>query len=170
MYEFCGYVFLKSLKCDKCIWKNCPGFLYFLLLLRQTIQKSQTRKNLNYFKMTRYSQRFKMAKCSNTLKLYILKALIIFFFSSSDMQKIDHLLGCSAIDINSSSNFFFKFFAFSNLICQDFYRLQLKTISSTKKLYWLEKKLKQYAWKKVFWLEKKLKQAWQKYFCKKLLI
>ena len=140
MYEFCGYVFLKLLKCDKCIWKNCPGFLYFLLLLRQTIQKSQTRKNLNYFKMTRYSQRFKVAKCSNTLKLYILKALsknrfYFFFFSFSDMQKIDHLLGCSAIDINSSSTFFFKLFAFSNLICQDFYRLQLKTISSTKKLY-----------------------------------
>ena len=136
-------------------------------------KKIRLEKNLNYFKMTRYSQRFQGVKCSNTLKLYILKALgknrFYFFFSSSDMQKIHHLLGCSAIDINSSSNFFFKFFAFSNLICQDFYRLQLKTISSTKKLYWLEKKLKQHVWKKVFWLEKKLKQAWQKYFYKKLL-
>ena len=136
-------------------------------------KKIRLEKNLNYFKMTRYSQRFQGVKCSNTLKLYILKALgknrFYFFFSSSDMQKIHHLLGCSAIDINSSSNFFFKFFAFSNLICQDFYRLQIKTISSTKMLYWPEKKLKQYAWKKGVLTREKIKTSLTKILLQKVI-
>ena len=60
--------------------------------------------------MTRYSQRFEVAKCFNTLKLYTLKALVkigsISFFSSSDMQKFYHCLGYHAIVINSLFKFF----------------------------------------------------------------
>ena len=52
--------------------------------------------------MTRCSQRFQVTKCFDTLKLYTLKTLLMKkFFSSFDMQKFHHLLGCHAIGINS---------------------------------------------------------------------
>ena len=63
-----------------------------------------------------------MQKCSNTSISYALKSLLsknwfYFFFSSSDMQKFDHLLGCHAIGINSSLIFFFSALDFLNLLC-----------------------------------------------------
>ena len=51
-----------------------------------------------------------------TLKALLSKNRFYFFFSffsSSNMQKFHHLLGCHAIGINLSLMFFFKFFAFS---------------------------------------------------------
>ena len=105
---------------------NC--FKYFQIhILGQMSQKIREEKKfelcqinviftkISNDKMIRYSQRFQVAKCSNTSKLYTLKALSIgsiSFLLSSDMQKFHHLLGCDAIGINSSFIFFFKFFPF----------------------------------------------------------
>ena len=58
---------------------------------------------------------FQEAKCFNTPMSYTTGALFynpsvkigsIYFFSSSGMQKLHHLLGCQAIGINSSLIFF----------------------------------------------------------------
>ena len=57
------------------------------------------------------------------------------------MHKFHHLLGCHAIGINSLT-LFLTDLRFSNLICQ--------AKSLTKKLSWLDWKLKQYAWQKSF--------------------
>ena len=70
-----------------------------------------------------YSQRFQVVKCSNTPKLYTLKASSvkigsISFFSCSDMQKWHHFLGCHVIGINSSLAFFLRSLRFPNLKCQ----------------------------------------------------
>ena len=103
----------------------------------QSRKKIRQEKNLNYNKMTWYSKRYlnyiksmrvKTARCSqrflhfikcwNTPKLYTLKELLsknwfYFFFSPSPgMKKSQHLLGCHAIDINSSVISFFKCFTF----------------------------------------------------------
>ena len=56
-------------------------------------------------------------KCPNTLKLYALKPLLVkigfvSFFSSSNMQKLYHLLGCHAIGMNSSLIFFLSALSF----------------------------------------------------------
>ena len=70
----------------------------------------------------------------------------ISFFSSSDMQKLHHLLGKHAIDIKSSL-IFFK--------CLAFFKFTMPSQKSDKifihwqkKLSWLVWKLKQYAWQK----------------------
>ena len=42
----------------------------------------------------------------------------ISLFSTSDMQKFHHLLGCHAIGINPSLIFFSVLFHFLNLLCQ----------------------------------------------------
>ena len=64
----------------------------------------------------------KIRKDLDHIKLYQVFMLMhthcFFFFSSSDMQKFRHLLGCHTIGINSSLVFFKCFTFFSNLICQ----------------------------------------------------
>ena len=75
---------------------------------------------LNWFK---YSQG---VKCPNTLVLYttnthfhnsLINIGSVSFFSSSDTQQSHHLLGCHAIGINFSFNYFLSVLPFSNLIC-----------------------------------------------------
>ena len=56
---------------------------------------------------------------------------IYLFFSSSDTHQSHHLLRCHATGINSSFNSFLSALRFSKLICQ------------AKKLFCLEKKLKE---------------------------
>ena len=86
------------------------------------------------------------------LLIRILKSIFIkigsISFSISDMPKSHYLLGCHAIGINSSLIFFkvlcvFKIYYAKPKVWQYFYRL-------TKKLSWLDWKLKQYAWQKSF--------------------
>ena len=66
-------------------------------------------KFFELYQLIRYSQRFQVPKYSHTLKLYTLKVLLnenwISFFSSSDMQKFHHLLGCYTICISSLTLF-----------------------------------------------------------------
>ena len=60
-----------------------------------------------------------VAKCFNATDAhYSVKIVFICFFSSSEMQKFYHLLGCHVIRINSSFNSFLSDLRFSNLICQ----------------------------------------------------
>ena len=77
---------------------------------------------LNWFEHfdQKIETKFSVPKRFNTLILYTtdthfynpsLKIASISFFSSSDTQKLHHLLGCQAIGINSPL-IFFKFFAF----------------------------------------------------------
>ena len=47
---------------------------------------------------------------ADALKALLSKNRFYFFFSSSDMQKFQHLLGCYATSINSSFKSFFKHF------------------------------------------------------------
>ena len=51
-------------------------------------------------------------------KHYSVKIGSISYFSSSDMQKVNHLLGCHTISINSLFISCFSALPFSNLICQ----------------------------------------------------
>ena len=66
------------------------------------------------------------------------------FFSSWNVQKLHHLLGCHAIAINSSLLFFSIALCFSYLMCHG----HSLTIWLTKKLSWWDWKLKQFAWQK----------------------
>ena len=78
----------------------------------------------------------------------------ISFFSLSDMHQSHHLLECYTTGINFSHNSFLSSLRFLNLIWL------------TKKLSWLDWKLKQFAWQRSCsdW-RKKLKQfSWHKSF------
>ena len=60
------------------------------------------------------------------------------FFSSPDMHQSHNLSGYHATGINTSLSSFLSSFRFLSLVCL------------TKKLFWLEKKLKQFAWQGSF--------------------
>ena len=91
-----------------------------------------SRRFLNYFKWLDIHKDFKLQNVP------ILTNCGSIFFSSSDMRKFHHLLGCYAIDVNSSLIIFLSSLCFSNLICWG------------KNLSWLDWKLKHYAWQKIF--------------------
>ena len=81
---------------------NC--FKYFLkYTLGQNVPKHQTWKIMNYIKSSCIIFFAKMTRCS------------LSFFSSFDIQKFHHLLGCHTIAINSSFIFFkcSEFFKFT---------------------------------------------------------
>ena len=90
---------------------------------------------------------YQVFMCQNVLilpyyiheKYYSVKIGSISFFSSSDMQKFHHLLGCHTIGINATLIIFFKCFAFFKFSLLDkkavLIRLKIKTIRLTKKLF-----------------------------------
>ena len=94
----------------------------------------------SYQMFTKISELYQVTKCSiSILTLDTLKALLrenpfCFFFSSSDIQKFHHLLGCHANGINSPHLSFFKYFAFFNKKAV-LIRLKIKTIRHDKKLF-----------------------------------
>ena len=114
---------------------NC--FKYFLIYFGQNIsyfgtnvpKKIRQEKNVELYKITRYSQRFlnyiktlsdKMFQYSQIV--YTQKALPsknrFYFFSSSDKQKFNHLVGCYTLSINPSFHSFLSALLFSDLIYQ----------------------------------------------------
>ena len=95
------------------------------------------------------------AKFCNTPNLYTTNVTFISSINtgsisisgSSDTRQSHHPLWCHAAGINSSFNYFSSALGFPNLVCL------------LKKLFWLERKLKEICLaKKLFWLEKKLIQ------------
>ena len=105
-------------------------------------QKDQMRKIVNYIKsscmifcakVTRYSKMFLKYIKSSSVILYgkmfqyfqivyywctlLCKNWFYFFFSSSEMQKFQYLLGCQTIGI-TSSNIFLGALRFLNLLCK----------------------------------------------------
>ena len=100
--------------------------------MSQTIRQKEIELCQNYliftkifelYQVIRYSKRYQVARCPNTLKLYTLKVLLhenwinFFFFDLPGRAKILHLLGCHAIGINSSFNSFLSALRFSYLTC-----------------------------------------------------
>ena len=77
---------------------------------------------------------------------YSVKINFLSFFSSSGTQNFQHLFGCHTIGIISSFNISLSSLWFSNSIYQA--KNLIIFYDSQKKLSWLEKNLKQYAWQR----------------------
>ena len=109
-----------QLKTDKeLIYQNIVNIFKYVVLeiwLKKSDKKNIWTNHKDFWtissvKMTRFLQRFQVAKGPNTSILYTWKALLSknrfnFFTSTSHMHKFHHLLGCYPIGINSSLIFF----------------------------------------------------------------
>ena len=130
--------------------ENLERFWTISSLYAKLVKNIWTRKPDNKIHTQFFVPRFFNTPISYTTNTHfynpLVKIVSTTFFSSSGMQKFNHLKGCHAIDINSLFHSFLSALHFLNLICLTLkavlIRLKIRITFVIKKLFQLETKIK----------------------------